>query len=143
MVAFNAYQDFAGNIGSGLHALDDGQNVLRVLLSNTTPNAAAHHVSGDASEITEANGYLTGGIHMRNRWTETDGTGSCFADDVVWTGAGGAINPFQYVILYDETAVLAPLIGWWDNTTTVNVGDGETFTVNFGTEMFTVKWDNS
>ncbi len=137
MVAFNKFQDFVGNVGSGLHNLD-GTNTLRVYLSNVSPNAVENNVSGDIAEIAEGNGYLTGGIDVNNTYTEANGTGSCFGDDVVWTGAGGAIAPFQYVILYDETAILAPLIGWWDNTSTVNVADGETFTVDFGTELFTI-----
>ncbi len=137
MVAFNKFQDFVGNLGSGLHALNN-TNTLRVYLSDATPNAADNHVSGDIAEIADGNGYLTGGIDVNNTYTEVNGTGSCFGDDVVWTGAGGSIAQFRYIILYDETAALAPLIGWWDNGNEVTVGNGETFTVDFGTELFTV-----
>ncbi len=57
--------------------------------------------------------------------------------DVVFEASGGTVGPFQFVILYNDTHASDALIGWWDYGSAVTLQDGETFTVDFGTEILT------
>src|SRR3972149_2833678 len=50
--------------------------------------------------------------------------------DVVFTAVGGAIGPFRYVVLYNDTGTNDPLIMWLDYGSSISIPDGETFTVD-------------
>lgn len=103
---------------------------LDIYLSNTAPDAAADEVKADLAEIATGNGY-SGPVAVPNQQgTETGGTLTVIGDEVTITASGGAIATFQYVALFnDETAVKTdPLIAWWDNGSTIDLSDGESFT---------------
>ena len=140
MAAFNKFQDFAEQLGKGVHQLHAAGHTLKVYLSNTAPNAATHAVKADLAEIGAGNGYTAGGVDVQNDATETSGTLSMTGVDVVFTAAGGTIGPFRYVVLYNDTPTSPadPLVGWWDYGSGITLNDGETFTVDFGTSVLTV-----
>jgi hypothetical protein len=139
MAAFNKFNDFAEQIGLGVHNLDTG--VLKIYLSNVAP-VATNTVKADIAEITNQFGY-TAPIDITGVWSESPaGTGKLVAgnDPVVITASGGTIGPFRYVILYNDTPTSPadPLIGWWDYLSAVTLQDGETFTVDFGASVLTI-----
>ena len=76
--------------------------------------------------------------YTQNTAAEAVGILSCVGIDIVITASGGTIGPFQYVVLQNDTPAAGPLIGWWDYGSAVTLQDGETFTIDFGTEMFTI-----
>ena len=141
MATFNKYQQFVEDLGNKVHDLVGTNDTLKVMLSNTAPNAATHAVRADASELAGGNGYTSGGEDVQNDGTETGGVLTVTGVDVVWT-ASGAVGPFRYVILYNDTPVSPadPLIGWWDyGAAGVTLASGETFTANFGASLFTIE----
>lgn len=140
MAAFNKYQDFVEQLGKGVHQLHAAGHTLKVMLSNTAPNAATHTVRADSTEISGGNGYTSGGEDAQNDLSESSGTASCTGVDIVWTASGGAIATFRYEILYNDTPTSPadPLIGWWDYGSSIAPAAGETFTVDFGSSMFTI-----
>lgn len=139
MVAFNKFQNAVENILSGVHDFRSAGNQIEVYLSNATPSASADAVKADLAEIGTGNGY-TGPEDTANNMTETGGTATVTGTDVVITASGGAINTFRYVVYFDTTPTspLDPLIGWWDNGSTVDLADGESFTVDFGASVATL-----
>lgn len=140
MAAFNKYQRFAQDLADKVHDLFGTTDTLKVLLSNTAPNAATHAVRADATEISAGNGYTSGGADTQNDSTNTGGTVTVTAVDIVFTAAGGSIGPFRYAILYNDTPTSPadPLIGWWDYGSSITLADGETFTVDFGASILTI-----
>src|SRR5688500_5665746 len=132
MAAFNKYQQFVEDLGNKVHDLVGTNDVLKVMLSNTAPNAATHAVRADATEISAGNGYTAGGEDTQNDGSEAGGTLTVTGVDVVWTAAGGTIGPFRYVILYNDTPTSPadPLIGWWDYGSSITLQIGETFTAD-------------
>lgn len=141
MASYNKFQEFVYDLGCGIHQLHAAGHTLKVYASNATPSASADAVKADLAEITAANGYPSGGSDAQNDYTETTGTGTLTAVDVVWTASGGSFGPLQYIVLYNDTPAATPtdpLIAWWDYGSAVTVNTGETFTVDFGASVFTL-----
>lgn len=138
MASFNKYEVFTENLSKKVHDLD--LDVLKVLLSNTAPNASTHQVKADATEISAGNGYSAGGTDSQAAVSRSGSTTSITGVDIVFTASGGTIGPFRYAILYNDTPTSPadPLIGWWDYGSSITLQSGETFTVDFGTSQFTL-----
>jgi hypothetical protein len=138
MASFNKFQDFAEQLGKGVHQLHAAGHTLKVYLTNNTPSASADAVKADLVGITEQNGYAAADI--QNDYTESGGTGTLTGVDVEWTASGGSFGPFRYVVLYNDTPTSPadPLIAWWDYGSEVTVNDGESFTVDFGASILTI-----
>lgn len=139
MASFNKFQQFAEDLGKGVHQLHAAGHTLKIYLSNDAPSAAADGVKADLAEITNQNGY-TAPVDTQNDYTESGGTGSCTGVDITITASGGSVGPFRYVVLYNDTPASPadPLIGWWDYGSAITLADGESFTIDFGSSMFTV-----
>jgi hypothetical protein len=138
MATFNKFQQFAEDLGSGVHNFLAAGHTCKVYLSNAVPSASGDAVKADLAEITNQNGY-TAPVDIQNDLTETGGTATVTAVDVVIT-ASGAVGPFQYAVIYNDTPTSPadPLIGWYDYGSAVTLANGETFTVNFGASLLTI-----
>lgn len=137
MASYNKFEVFSENLAEKVHELN--ADTLEVYLSNTTPSASLDSVKADLAEIATGNGY-TGPQDTQNATSRSGGTTSVTGVDVTITASGGTVGPFRYVVLQNTTptAPADPLIGWWDYGSSITLNDGESFTVDFGTEMFTV-----
>lgn len=128
MATFNKFNSFVEAVAEKKHDL--GSDALFVCLSNTAP-AAANAVKADITEIAAGNGYVAGGAQATQAASaQTAGTYKLTINDVVFT-ATGAIGPFRYAVLYNNTATNKELIGWWDYGSSITLANGETFTVDF------------
>lgn len=138
MAAAVKFQKFVRDLGLGVHNLDTG--VLKVYLSNTAPNVSTHAVKADIAEIGAGNGYVAGGADVSGVFTESAGTATLATSDVTFTASGGAVGPFRYAILYNDTPTSPadPLIQYWDYGAAITLADGETFTVDFGASVLTI-----
>lgn len=121
----NKVHDLFGTAGT------DADN-LKCYLTNTAP-VATNTVKTDVAEIAAGNGYTAGGELVQNVGSRATGTFTLVGTKIVWTATGGAIGPFQYVLLYNDTPTSPadPLIGWWDYGSALTLNDGETFSVKF------------
>jgi hypothetical protein len=143
MAAFTKYQIFVEDKYAKVHDLvgtaGSGADVLKVMLSNTAPNAATHTVRADATEISAGNGYTAGGQSIANVGSRSGGTFTLVATDQVFTASGGTIGPFRYAIVYNDTPTSPadPLVCYFDYGSSITLQDGETFTVDFGANLFT------
>lgn len=143
MASYVKYENFIEDLCNKVHDLfgtaGSGADALKILLSNTAPNAATHKVKADAAEISAGNGYPAGGVAVANVGSRSGGTFSLVGTDVVITAAGGSIGPFRYAILYNDTPTSPadPLIAYWDYGSSITLNDTETFTVDFGATVFT------
>lgn len=138
MASFNKYEIFSENLAEKVHNLDS--DTLKTMLSNTAPNAATHATRSDSTEIGGGNGYTSGGVDTQNATSRSGGTTSITGVDTTVTASGGTVGPFRYSILYNDTPTSPadPLIGWWDYGSSITLNDGESFTTDFGSSMFTV-----
>ena len=136
MATFNKFEQFVEDLGVKVHDLN--ADTLRVYISNAAPSSSADAVKADLATITEENGYSAADV--QNAFSQTSGTATLTATDVVWTASGGSFGPGRYVALYNDTpsSPADPLIGWWDYGSSVTVLTGETFTVDFGATVLSL-----
>ena len=83
------YNDFIDDEGKELHDMSNDTFKIALLDDGHTPSAA-HSTYADISgdELSNGNGYTTGGLTLTNvTWTETGGTATFDADDAQWPGA--------------------------------------------------------
>lgn len=133
MASWSKFQDMRERLGKA--EIDFNSDAFKVALSNTAPNLATQSLLADITEITAGNGYVAGGVTLANKsWVETGGIGVLDADDVVIVASGGAIAPFRYVNLYDDTATGKPLIQVGDLGEVISLSDGEQYTLQWGAQ---------
>lgn len=135
MVAYNKHNVFVEDLANKVHDLFGAPigDTLKLMLVNSPAPLATNSVKADLTEIAAGNGYTAGGATVSSNGTRSVGTMTLDGDQVVWTAAGGAIGPFRYTDLYNDTPVAPadPLIAWWDYGSAITLNDGETFTVKF------------
>jgi hypothetical protein len=129
MATFNKFNSFVEALAEKVHKLDT--EVLKVALSNSAP-VATNTVLASITQIANGNGYTTGGAQASQVSSQqTSGTYKLVLNDVTFTATPGSIGPFQYVVLYNDTATNDELIGWYDYGTALTVTAGNSFTVDF------------
>lgn len=137
---FTFYQDFKEKLGTGIHDLSTHD--IKVALTNSAPNVATHTVLADITQLSTGGGYTGGaggGLALAGKsYTETGGTGTFIATDLVITASGGSIGPFQYAVFYNNTAASDNLIGYLNYGSALTLADTETLTLDFTTSIFTV-----
>ena len=134
MATFEKFESFVGALGLKLHELN--ADVLKVYLTNNLPDTAADNVKADLAGIAEQNGYAAADI--QNTYAEANGIGTLAGVDYEWT-ATGAVGPFRWVVLYNETASNDELIAWWDYGSEISLANGEKFKVDFGVSILTIE----
>lgn len=131
MATYNKFQDFAEQIAKAVHNFSS--HTFKLLLTNSAP-VATNTVKADLTEISAGNGYSAGGMTCDSvTLSETSGAAKLTIADEVLTASGGAIGPFRYVVLYNDspTSPADPLIAWWDYGSSISLNDGESLTVDF------------
>ncbi len=133
MATYNKFNAWAENMVETANLATDQ---FVVALTNTLPTAA-NSVLADITQITYTN------LSSRNITTtsasQTGGTFSLVLADLTLT-ASGAVGPFRYVVIYDDTPTSPadPLVCWYDYGSSISLANGETFTVDFGANLFTL-----
>jgi len=132
MATFVKFNSFVEAVAEKVHNL--GSDQLVIALTNTAPTAADTQLS-DITEISYTN------LSSRNVTTssssQTSGTYSLVCADLVLT-ASGAVGPFRYAVLYNDTATNDELIAYWDYGSEVTLANTDTFTVDFASTVFTL-----
>ncbi len=126
MASFVKFNTFVEALAEKVHNL--GSDQLVVALTNTAPTAATDDHLADITQISYTN------CSSRNVTTsasaQTSGTYKLTLTDLVLT-ASGAVGPFRYVVLYNDTATNDELIGYYDYGSSITLANGETLTLDF------------
>jgi len=134
-VSFNKYNIFVADICNKVHNL--GADTLKIALSNTAPSAA-HVILTDVTAVSLANATSVPASFAPGAMTSTQTSGTykliltSATTNLVIT-ATGAVGPFRYIILYNDTPTspVDPLIGWWDYGSAITLQSGDTFTIDW------------
>ena len=127
MATFNKINSFVENLAEKVHNL--GSDTLTVALT-AAANApvATNTILANLTEIDYTN--CSARDITTTTSAQTTGTYKLVLADLVLT-ASGAVGPFRYVVIYNNTATNDELIGWYDYGSEVTLASGETFTIDF------------
>ncbi len=131
MAVFQKFNAFVEALAEKKHDLS--ADVLKVYLSNAAPDPATDAVKADLAEITVGvDGYTAGGNTAT--LTSSSQTGGLYklvlADPATWVSSG-VLGPFRYAVLHNSSTAGGDLIGYWDYGSSLTLGTGESFKVDF------------
>lgn len=135
MVAMVKYEPFIENLTNKIFDLFGTTDTLKVAFHSDAPVAATDDQLVDLTQVS-GTGY-PGTNDTQNDSTRSGGTVTMTGVDVVWTAGAADWTSGRYVSLYDDTAAGDELIGSWDYGSAFTLGNGETFTVDFGASIMT------
>ena len=135
MATYTKFQCFLKDFVDGKH--DFTTDTLKVALSSAAnaPSASADVKLADITTIAAPavdNVTLT---TSSSGWAA--GAFTVVVADLTMT-ANGAVGPFRYVTVYNDTATDDPLICFFDYGSEVTLASGDTFKLDFGTELFSL-----
>lgn len=128
MATFQKINSFVENIAEKVHNL--GADTLKVALTNTAPVATNTVLANLTSVLPTTN--LSGATPFNltvSASSQTSGTYKLVIADLVLTDTG-AVGPFRYIAIYNDTATNKELIGWYDYGSSITMASGDTFTVD-------------
>ena len=129
MASFIKFNSFVEALAEKTHNL--GSDQLKIALTNTDPGALVTNYAGLTAPLAATN--LSGGSPFdvtTSSSAQTSGTYKLVCADLVLT-ATGAVGPFRYVVLYNDTATADEVIGYYDYGSSISLATGETFTIDF------------
>lgn len=112
-------------------------DTFRAVIHSDAPVVTTDDELADLTQIT-GTGYTAGGEDIQNDSTRTGGTVTMTAVDVVWTAGAADWAAGRYVSIHDDTATTDILMNSYDYGASFTVGNGETFTLDFGASLATI-----
>ena len=125
MASVTKVNSFVEALAEKVHNL--GSDTLTVALTNTAHTGTWTQLS-DLTEVSYTN--LSARAITTSTSAQTAGTYKLVCADLVLT-ASGAVGPFQYIYIYNDTATNDELIGYYDYGSAVTMASGDTFTIDF------------
>lgn len=112
---------------------------LALVTSATVPTCTLDTLN-ELAEISDGNGYQSGGYTLYNNSSDFDvlteeGAGAnnvvIQIKDVAWTANGGPISSARYAVLleYHATVTSRVVVAWFDLASDRTVSDGQTLTI--------------
>lgn len=128
MASYVKFQSFVEKLAEKAHDL--GSDTLTVALT-TNANAPANtdDTLSDLTEIAYTN--CSARAITTASSAETAGTYKLVMTDLTLTASGGTVGPFQWVIVYNDTATNDELICYFNYGSEITLADGETFLLDF------------
>ena len=135
MATYTKFQCFVEDLAEKKHNL--ASDILKVAFSNASnaPSASAHVKLADITTVSVSN--LDSVTLTVSSSSQTSGTYKLVLEDKTMT-ASGAVGPFQYVIIYNDTASNKELICWYDYGSEVTLAKDDTFKLDFGDQLFSL-----
>ena len=135
MANYTKFQCFVEDLAEGKHNL--ASDTLKVALSSNA-NAPSASLDVKLADITTIASPAVDSVTLTvSSSSQTAGTYKLVLADKTMT-ASADVGPFQYVIIYNDTATDDPLIAWYDYGSEVTLASGDTFKLDFGTELFSL-----
>jgi len=137
MAAFTKYQDTVEQFWRGTHNLTAAGHVVKAAIHSDAPVVGSDDELADLTQVT-GSGYTAGGEDTQNDMTESAGTATWTAVDVVWTASASDWTAARYVSMHNDNSTTDKLLGSWDYGSNFTLLSGETFTLDFGASVATL-----
>lgn len=127
MAAFNKFDSFVEALAEKKHNLGSDTLTVALCASGNAP-VATNTVLADLTQIAYTN--LSTRVITTTSSAQTSGVYKLILADLVLS-ATGAVAPFRYIVIYNDTATNDELIGWYDYGTNINMSNTDTLTIDF------------
>ena len=135
MATYNKFQCFVEDLAEKKHNL--ASDTLKVAFSNAS-NAPSASLDKKLADITTIASPAVDSVTLTVSSSGLDsGVYKLVLEDKTLT-ASADVGPFQYVIIYNDDATNDELIAWYDYGSEVTLASGDTFKLDFGTELFSL-----
>jgi hypothetical protein len=135
MATFNLINDWLDNLHEDVDAASDQ---FVIALSNTAPGSEGTPPTGDGqgvlANVTEvAYTYCSSRNITTTSSSQSGGTYKLILQDITISASGGAVGPFRYIYIYDDTPSTPadPLICYYDYGSGLTLNDGESLDIDF------------
>lgn len=132
MATYTKFNSFVEAICEKVHNL--GSDQLVVALTNSAP-VATNTVLANITQISYTN--CSSRSLTTSSSSQSSGSYTLVLNDLTLT-ASGAVGPFRYVVIYNDTATNDELVAWYDYGSSITLASGDTFTIDFGSQLFTL-----
>jgi len=133
MATFNKFNSFVEALAEKVHNL--GSDTLIVALCDAAhAPIATNTVLANLTQIAYTNVVTTPNADRVIGVTtsaQTAGTYKLVLPDMTITATGGAIAPFRYVVVANDTATNDELICWYDRGADLTLSEGDSLLVDF------------
>ena len=126
-VALTKFNSFVENLAQKGIDLSGAQ--ITVALVNSPAPTASNSLLTELTQVSYT--YCSTRVCTISGHAQSGGTFTWKITDLVLTASGGAVGPFQYVVLYDDGSTGDMLIGFYNYGSSITLNDGETLTINF------------
>lgn len=140
MAAYVKYEPFIEHFANKEIDLFGTDDTIKAVIHSDAPTVATDDDLTDLTQVT-GTGYTAGGEDTQNNGTRSGATLTVTGVDIVWTAGAGDWTAGRYVSIYDDTPTVPladPLIAYWDYGGNFTLGNGETFTLDFGASILTM-----
>lgn len=134
MATYNKFNSFVEALAEKKHDLSSDVITVALTAAANAP-VATNSVLADLTVVSVLN--LDDVTPTISSSGQTSGTYKLVLADLTMT-ASGAVGPFRYVVLYNDTATNDELICWYDYGSEITLASGDTFKLDFGTELFSL-----
>jgi len=128
MAVFNKFNSFVEALSEKVHNLGSDTLTVALTASANAPVATNTQLS-NLTQISYTN--LSSRVLTTSSSSQTSGTYKLVIADLTLTASGGAVAPFRYVVIYNDTATNDELIGWFDYGSDLTLANGESLTLDF------------
>jgi len=128
MADYVKFNSFVEALAEKKHDL--GSDTLKIALcAAANAPVAANGVLADLTEIDYTN--CSSRDLTVSSSAQTSGTYKLVLADLTLTASGGAVGPFRYAVIYNDTAVNKELIGFYDYGSEVTLNAADQFVIDF------------
>lgn len=127
MATYTKFQSFVEAMAEKVHNLGSDDLTVALTTNANAPSATDTQLT-DLTEIAYTD--CSARVITVSASAQTGGTYKLTCTDLVLTSSG-TVGPFQWVVIYNDTATNDELICYFDYGSEITLSNGETFTLDF------------
>ena len=129
MATYTKFYAFAEAVAEKKHNLGSDTLTVALLAAANAPSQSDDAVLTDITQVSYT--YCSARALTISSSGQTSGTYKLVIADLTLTATGGAVGPFRYVVIYNDTATNDDLICYFDYGAEITLNDGESFLLDF------------
>lgn len=137
MASYQKYESWIEQVCNKLIDMFGTNDTFKAVIHSDAPTLATDDELADLTQVT-GTGYTAGGEDIQNDCTRSGGTATFTAVDVTWTASAGDWGAARYVSIHDDTSTNDKLMCAFDYGSNFTLGNGESFTLDFGANLFQI-----